>query len=249
MSSDKVLFLELLGMAVFLIYTLDHLIDGWKSKGNSGIYRYDFHYNHRGSILFICVALFAFSIYLLLSYRETIFIQHGIWLIPVLCLYFILKFRGNLRGILKMLVISCIVSYVVVSLYSGGGFFSDFLSMERLLMTLIALMNQLVLENYEFHEDENRKEIDHVEFYRSMIKRVFVWTIAFLVISTFLNSASWPFTLSLFIVACLLWYISYKSSWFKINRRYRFFADFALVLVWPLLKLFLVFSTQLYSRF
>lgn len=239
MSSYKVLFLELLAMAVFLIYTLDHLIDGWKSKGNSGIYRYDFHYKYRRHLIACVLLVLAVSMVLIFKNSDVLFIQRGAWLIPILFLYFVLKLKSVLQGIPKMLVISFIVSYVVTSLYSDGGFFTDFLSMERLIMALIAFMNQLVLEFYEFNENDKIKEIDYVRFYRTMIRRVVIWVIVFLAISTALNYASWPFTLSLFIVTILLWYISHETSWFKLNRRYRFYADFSLVLVWPLLKIFM----------
>lgn len=141
-----------------------------------------------------------------------------------------------------MLMISAIVSYVVVSLYTDGGFFTDILSMERILMTLIAFMNQLVLEKFEFHENEPVTENDLGTFYELMIKRVGIWIGIFLTISTFLNTSSWRYTLSLLLVTIMLWYIS-NTVWFKTDRRYRFFADFILVLIWPILKLLMFIST------
>jgi len=242
LSNQKTLFLSLLSIAVFLIYTLDHLADGWKSKGKSGIHRYDFHFNNRKALLLICVLLLCISGYLIYTNIEIVFIQKGLYLIPLLGVYFLLKLRGYLKGLTKMLMISAIVSYVVVSLYTDGGFFTDFLSMERILMTLIAFMNQLVLEKFEFHENEPVTESDLGTFYELMIKRVGIWIGIFLTISTFLNTSSWRYTLSLLIITIMLWYIS-NTVWFKTDRRYRFFADFTLVLIWPILKLLMFIST------
>ena len=241
MSNQKTLFLSLLSIAVFLIYTLDHLADGWKSKGESGIHRYDFHFNNRKFLLLVCILLLCISGYLIFTNLGLVFIQKGLWLIPILGFYFLLKLRGYLKGLAKMLIISSIVSYVVVSLYTEGGFFTDFLSMERILMTLIAFMNQLVLEKFEFHENEPVNDSDLGTFYQLMIKRVGIWIGIFLTISTFLNSSSWRYTLSLLLIAMMLWFIT-NTDWFKTDRRYRFFADFTLVLVWPILKLLLFIS-------
>ncbi len=227
-------------MTVCIIYTADHLMDGWHLKGNSGIHRYDFHYHYRIPILIIVILLLVVELFFIIKHKEAIFIQNGFWLVPVVISYFFLKFKGYINGIAKMLVISCIVSYVVVSLYSGAGFFADFLSMERIIMTLLAFLNQLVLEYFEFPESNNENDKGYAEFYIILIKRVLLWILIFLVISTSLNFKSWPFTLSLMFASLFLRFICYKTNWFKVNRRYRFFADFALVTVWPILKLLII---------
>ncbi len=40
-----------LPLAVWSFYTLDHLIDGFKSKGETGIYRHRFHYKNRKTLV------------------------------------------------------------------------------------------------------------------------------------------------------------------------------------------------------
>ena len=41
----------ILPCAVWVVYTLDHLVDGFKRKGASSIYRHRFHYQNRWIII------------------------------------------------------------------------------------------------------------------------------------------------------------------------------------------------------
>lgn len=244
-KGDKPDFLILLGLIIAVIYTVDHIIDGYKLKGNSGVLRYDFNYRYRKILIPTCIFLSGIVVWLIYKNKDSLFIQNGLLLGPFLPIYFFLKLKGKFTPLVKMLVISILVSAVVVSLYNSTSIFSDFLSMERLTMALLAFSNQLVLEHFEFHEENKELQPSSQDLYFGLAKRVFIWITIVLIITTFINRFSWPYTLSIFFTSLFLRLILRYEKWFIKNRRYRYWADFSFILMWPLLKLFLLIKNLL----
>lgn len=244
-EGDKPDFLLLLTLLIAVIYTADHIIDGYKLKGNSGILRYDFNYEYRKLLIPLCIFLGGIIIWLIYKNKDSTFVKNGLWLSPFLPFYFILKLRGKFSPIVKMLFISLIVSAVVVSLYNSTTIFSDFLSMERITMALMVFLNQLVLEHFEFHEEHPELQPSAQDLYQSLASRIFIWIILMLILITFFNPFSWPYTLAMFVISLFLRLILKYQIWFNTNRKYRYWADFSFILMWPLLKLFLLIKNLL----
>lgn len=237
---DNIDFIVILSLSVWVIYTLDHIADGFKETGNSGILRYDFNYKYRVILLVLCLIFSTLIVFLIYKNKAALFVQNGLWLVFVLPLYFFLKLKGFFTPIFKMIVISIVVATVVVLLYNSSNLFTDMLSMEWIIMVLLALLNQLVLEYYECHEGKNITESSSDLFYLSMAKSVFIWMVVFLVISTIQNIHAWPFTASIFLTALFLRLIIAFPTKFQKERAYRYWADFSFILMWPLLKVFLL---------
>ena len=248
-EGTKTDFILILVSAVWLIYTADHIMDGYKTKGQSGIFRYDYHYIYRWALVPICIALSAIIIWLLFKNQTALFITNGLWLIPLLVVYYFLKINGKLKPLAKMLIVSIIVSAVIVSFYNSSNIFRDFFSFENLIMALLVFLNQLVLEHFEYHEEHKELQPDSSDLYISLAKRVFIWlTIVLsiaLILSILLLPNAWPFVASLFLIGLFLRMILQYPNRFSQNRRYRFWADFIFVFMWPLLKFF----QSIYSLF
>lgn len=87
-EGTKTDFILILVSAVWLIYTADHIMDGYKTKGQSGIFRYDYHYKYRWVLVPICVCLSAIIIWLILKNQSALFVTNGLWLIPLLVVYY-----------------------------------------------------------------------------------------------------------------------------------------------------------------
>ncbi len=235
-SGQKLDYLIILCCSVWIIYTFDHILDGKKQEGRSGILRYDQNFKFRKLLTSLCVLVSAYAIWLVYKNKATLYVNNGLMLLPILSIYFYLKFNGKLKPILKMVCVSAIVSTVVVNLY-----YSDFyalLKLEWIIMALLVFLNQLVLNYFEtdissLHEDNPSKEN-----YLYLAKRIFIWILLVLMAATYLNTDSWPFTISLLCIAILLRVILWNKKWFICGDRYRFWADFSFVLLWPLLKMF-----------
>ena len=244
----KIDFLFTLGLITWVIYTVDHSVDGFKLKGYSGVLRYDFNYKYRVVLIPVCVFFSIIIGWLIFKNKDALFVKNGLLLMPALPIYFFLKFKQKLSPVLKMVIISVIVSAVVVSLYRSEHIFYDVFSMERLAMTLIAFLNQLVLEHFEFHEEHKELQPPSTNFYFILASRVFIWMLIILILSTVLNLDAWPYTISIFLISLFLRSILNYGSWFSKNRRYRYWADFSFVLMWPLLRL-LLWCGQLFQSF
>lgn len=236
-EGDKIDFLLILMSIVWGIYTADHILDGYKSRGQSGIFRYDYHYNYRRRLGVILVLVAVLAMVLIYKNKNSLFVANGLWLAPILPVYFYLKAKGKLKPLVKMVIISIVFSAVVVSLYASSSLYLDFFTLERLIVSLIAIMNLLVLEHFEFHEEQKPMQPESKDLYFYLANRIFIWTLILLVFATFQNIAAWPFTYSLLLVVLFLRLILRFQTWFAINRRYRYWADFSLVLAWPFLRL------------
>ncbi len=236
LSGNKLDYLILLCCAVWVIYTFDHILDGKKHNGQSGILRYDQNFNSHRTLIPICCLVSAYALWLVYINRSTVFVNNGLMLLPVLSIYFFLKFNNKLKSILKMVIVSIIVSTVIVNLY-----YSDFyalLKLEWIIMALLVLLNQLLLNYFESAKSIENIENPINENYLHLAKRIFIWIVLVLMAATFLNTDSWPFTLSLLSVALFLRVILYYEKWFSLKDRFRFWADFSFVLLWPVLKIF-----------
>ncbi|MFM9944780.1 MAG: hypothetical protein ACKVQB_06060 [Bacteroidia bacterium] len=242
LQGNKLDFLIILFSTVWVIYTADHVIDGYRFKGKSGILRYDFNFLYIKIILPICAGITVFAISLILKNKNTTFVTNGLWIAPIIPIYFFLKFKGKLKPLVKMAIISVVVSSVMVSLYNSPTIFYDFLTLERLIIALMVFLNLLVLEHFEYHEEHKQMQPETVDLYLNIAKRVFIWIVIMLILATYQNIASWPFTVSLFLAALFIRIILNYQTLFGRNRRYRYWADFSFLLMWPLLKLFQLFA-------
>lgn len=187
----------------------------------------------------ISAVLAVFIIYKAFVFRNELFIKNSLYLACFIPVYFVLKFLKFLNPEIKMLFVSAVFSVAVVLVYNSQYMFKDLLDLEFIAMVLLAFLNQLVLEHFE-HKSENQQseKIDKLHFYKLAI-RVFIWLTIILCLISFLNFIAIAYTLSIFFVSLFVVLILRFQSFFKNNLLYRFWADFFLILMFPLLKLFL----------
>ena len=94
----------ILPFAVWSVYTLDHLIDGYAKKGHNKIYRHHFHYKFRKVLIPFVIIAAAISIVLSLIYLQQKIIIYGLLLSGFVVFYFVLVYfqdRLNLKYIHK----------------------------------------------------------------------------------------------------------------------------------------------------
>ncbi len=78
----------ILASSVWVVYTLDHLLDGWKSKGRASIERHNFHYLHRKKILIVAIPMGLFDLILGILYFEKAVLMVAFTIILTTILYF-----------------------------------------------------------------------------------------------------------------------------------------------------------------
>lgn len=239
-ESDKLIFLLIVGLSMWVIYTIDHLFDGLKSKGQSGVFRYDFLYRYRIFFWTSSFLITAFILWLIAQNIDKLFISNGFYITPVLALYFILKMRKKLNPFLKMGIVAFVVAMVMVLIYQEESLFTGLFQFDFLMMVLLVFFNQLVLETFEIQSgDFENNTFNNPETYKQLASRVFIWLCVLLGISLVLNPFAWPNILTLLLVGIALKCILRYETTFKRNELYRFWADFVFVLIWPVYTLFM----------
>lgn len=78
-----------LPMAVWVVYTLDHLVDGYKNSTTSIIDRHSFHYQNRKFIIFLVMVVSLITIVLSVIFLDTTIIFGGIGLAVLIGMYFL----------------------------------------------------------------------------------------------------------------------------------------------------------------
>jgi hypothetical protein len=84
-----------LSVSVWIIYTVDHLIDAWQLKGNSTIARHQFHYKHFYPLVFIVFILSVVNLFMVFKFFEIQIIITGILLALLVIVYFTALFFKN----------------------------------------------------------------------------------------------------------------------------------------------------------
>gem|GEM_PF-812915 len=83
--ATRILFVEvnpiwwfILPMATWVVYTLDHIVDGYKNKLNSSIERHRFHYQYRKTIIGVTLVISLITIILSMVYLDSRIIIGGV---------------------------------------------------------------------------------------------------------------------------------------------------------------------------
>lgn len=148
----------ILPVSVWVVYTLDHLLDGFKKKGESTIYRHRFHYKYR-NILGILVVLFGLSAVILsVVFLEREIVFRGLVLSVFVSIYFGMvylldKFRFN--HFLKELIIAFvyIAGIFLAPLFWNGGLPSYPTLIVILILFLLAWIESVIISYFDFEND------------------------------------------------------------------------------------------------
>ena len=104
----------ILPLTVWVVYSMDHIIDSTKNKDHAVIYRHRFHYLNRRSILFMIVITGIITVYLSLQYLDPQIIILGLCLSVFIACYFALIYSMKRKKSLllqKELIIAMVYSF------------------------------------------------------------------------------------------------------------------------------------------
>jgi len=87
----------ILPLAVWVVYSLDHIIDSAKNKGEAVIYRHRFHYLYRKQIIFVLILTGLITASLSLMYLDRQIIILGLGLSIFIAIYFALIYFLKLK--------------------------------------------------------------------------------------------------------------------------------------------------------
>ncbi len=229
-----------LGLAVWVIYTWDHLSDATKVSLPSTD-RHKFHKKYRRvlTIFLIAAVLCGSSLMLFLPYRT---LQFGIFSGGLVLIYFLLiqlwpKF--HYKEILSALVYSIGVFVGPVSMYGGKLYLIDAVIFFQVL--LIAFFNLLVFSDYEREKDQRDGHLSLVLHLGEKYDKVIVSLLLLQgLLSIWVFTAGLSSTLVVVEVIFLLMHlvlisIHFKQEFFSHKEKYRVLGDAIFFLPLPIL--------------
>ncbi len=107
----------ILPLAVWSIYTTDHLIDSFKNKGIAVIVRHKFHYIHRKTLLVIVIITSLICVILSFTFFEATIIYYGLLLSMITALFFLL-----IHVLKKKKTLLLQKEFIIAGIYTYGIF-------------------------------------------------------------------------------------------------------------------------------
>lgn len=227
-------------LAVVLIYTTDHLIDGYKWKDNSHTLRHFIHYKYAKAMKLVIFVSAAALIYFGLQFNSDIK-KFGYVIAFITALYLILNAKGvkafRSTLVLKELFIALVVSacFVLLPLFQGGLEIELYQVMLFIGFGMLNFGNLMMFTYFDFETDKlaGFKELNG-EVKSAGIKRI---SIVILCISLLFNSTLmfiYSFN-ALAVLIVILMHISlltiyWKEKYFMVKERFRLAGDMIYVL-------------------
>jgi len=214
-----------LGLAVWIIYTADRLLDVRSLPGAATTDRHRFHQRYCNKLWGAIVFGGIFVLILSLLLDKTVLVG-GIFLVVLICIY--LQVQRQLR----------IKEFIVAILYTAGvllpslGLLTRPLASEHYLLIvqffIVALVNLLLFSWFEYDSDKGRGSTSFVTAYGTKLTRRLIWILNF----SSTGIAGWmlyhwhtPSTLVFLFMTFILLTMSFSPTYFSINARYRLLGD------------------------
>ena len=221
-----------LGIAVWIIYTADHLLDGSKSNEKPLTLRHQFHQKHRIVILIVLILMIFVGSILVIQLPEQIIIN-GIILVGCVAVYFLgLRIIGSRPAAYKEPLVA--LAYAM-GVFLGPVSLSPNLDYQTIIFlfatyVLMAFANLLTFSIYELAVDEGDKHTSLVR-YVGRKKAIYLINTCFIALLTL-----WSYQLSiasilnihstiLLLMIVVLATVNYWKKFFETNEWYRIISD------------------------
>lgn len=225
-----------LPISVWIIYTLDHLVDAYRLKNKANTFRHRFHYAHLKTLVSILVILSILNLIVILIWldREIIYFGLVLFFISSLYIIYIHKNGNNSSFISKEIIVSVIYT---IGIWGGPISLNQyFINIDQLLLLiaffLLVLADVLLLSFYESESDKKDNHITIAVKYGKSVTLNLIYVLIFLVfgISIFLISTNEIFLFrsvaKLFLIMGLLEIIIASfSDFFEKKKIYRYFIE------------------------
>jgi hypothetical protein len=221
-----------LGVAVWIIYTIDHLLDGSKSNDIPRTLRHQFHQTHRKPIFMVLIVMLLAGMFLVTQLPISM-IVNGVIMSVGVSIYFIgLRLIGTRPSIYKEPLVA--LAYAL-GVFLGPVSMSSSIDVSKLILffvlyALMAFINLLIFSVYEL-------EIDQADNHTSLVRYIGKRKTAHLINTSFFGLAIlFVYHLSIlkgfelhsvavFSMIVVLAAVNYWKSVFGLKERYRILGD------------------------
>jgi L-asparagine transporter-like permease len=215
-----------LGLAVWIIYTLDHLLDARRLQQRASTIRHQFHYTHFKTLSVVVVIVFCVELILIFFLREQIF-RRGILLSLMVIVYISishwLKYAKEIAG---ALLYSCGVLLPALSLKDQLFGFRTLTVVAP--FVLIVLTNLILFSWMDYEQDKRDGQPSIITLLGkkmgSFVLLFLFFCIAIVLLFSFRSLPRDVFFIYSFMTSVLL-YIFLKPHLFNSNDRFRHVGD------------------------
>ena len=238
----------ILPMSVWIVYTLDHIIDSYKNKTEAVIYRHKFHYLNRKSISIVMIFTGTTTLILSVLFLDTQIIILGILLSLVIAFYFaLIFFFKQKRSIFLQKELIIAIAYTtgifMAPLYWYGSLPSFSVIVVIFNIFILAWFEGIMISWFDYDNDIKDGHTSFTILFGKRNTRQFlilghmiieIITIIFLVITPF-NIVFWALLVTL-VMNLLLGFIIIFPHSFAQNNYYRIIGETVFLL--PVLVVF-----------
>lgn len=217
-----------LGLAVWIIYTVDHLLDARKIVGTASTERHRFHQKYFSKLIVAVIGAVLINVIVVLFIRKAVF-QSGVILASVMLVYFLLqRFLRHFKEFVIAFLFSC---GVLLPSWSLSMSFPGFeLSLIICQFMLTALINLLLFSWFDRHRDSADKRHSFVTLVGGKTTRVFIWLLFALNVALMSLSVVYSFQMLssvaiVFVMNVSLFLLFFRPTGFEIEDRYRLLGD------------------------
>ena len=242
-------FYWLLGTTVWIIYSLDHILDGLKMGSHSTSVRHRIHYEYRKPLLSILTGLALFNAYLAFSFLPKIVWQLGLGTAGLVVVYFafVHVLKLTIANWTKELVVAFVVAIGMMLLPGAVGDlgFSFTGALMFIFLTSLNYINLLLFSYNDYDSDiANGLKSAATSWGKEKTYQIILYTfgvafMSFLLWTFSLNTVNkLPASVAMLVMLNVLLVIYIQEDRFAEKESYRFWGDFIYLipgLVWYLL--------------
>ena len=244
------LFYWLLGSSVWLIYTLDHLLDAFRLGPKASSIRHRLHHQFRYPLIILVFFIAGFNaMEVWLNWNQFPYIRYGVVLIGLFILYLIYVMLHHKQGKHLNFKEIWVAIFATIGMALSPVFGQEiqpdtgnFLLLA--IFTLLNFLNLLTFSRFDLRQDQKDKMQSlacHLGFPKTSRWINNLLAVAFLMTVVWLFTDDWPYkitgTLALIVMINILALINLKYVHFRKDARYRFWGD--LIYLIPGLVVFL----------
>jgi hypothetical protein len=217
-----------LGLTVWIIYTIDHLLDARKVSGPASTDRHRFHQKNFTVLLTILVIAIALDLLVVFFVRKEVF-KSGIVLSCVMMIYFLLQHHlRHFKEFVIAILFSCGVLLPAWSLSTGSTNAGLALIISQFVLT--ALLNLLLFSWFDHHNDIKDKRESFVTLIgerasRQIISFLFLLNASLMLATILYSSALINQELIIFLMNFMLAFVFIQRKRFEVNDRFRLVGD------------------------
>lgn len=226
----------ILALSIWVIYTVDHLLDGYKLKGKAMAKRHQHHYQLRGWLMVLVAISSLITAILVFTHLDRNYFTFGFILLGLTVVHFVINASISNKAKNRIFLKEVFIAIVVTLGFAGLPLAINPDRIELDLVPIIVsffcinLANLLLFSFYDYESDERSNFLSAAHVYGKNVSRYCALGLLILsvCVQVFIGlTRDFPIAVWLIpiIMAATLILLVSSPKYFQVNDRYRFFGD------------------------